>query len=40
VLKNKQKRRKLAKTKRKNLELLVILLIVTAQRRPNKAKED
>jgi hypothetical protein len=40
VLKNKQKRRKLAKTEGKNLELLVILLIVTAQGRPNKAKED
>jgi hypothetical protein len=40
VLKNEQKRHKLAKTKGKNLELLAILLIVTAQGRLNKAKED
>jgi hypothetical protein len=40
VSKNKQKRRKPAKTEGKNLEPLAILLIVTAQGRPNKAKED
>jgi hypothetical protein len=40
VLKNEQKRRKPAKTKGKNLELLVILLMVTAQGRPDEAKED
>jgi hypothetical protein len=40
VSKNEQKRRKPAKTERKNLELLAILLIVTAQERPDKAKED
>jgi hypothetical protein len=40
VLKNKQKRREPAKTKGKNLELLAILLMVTAQGRPDKAKED
>jgi hypothetical protein len=40
VLKNEQKRRELAKTEGKNLELLAILLMVTAQGRPDEAKED
>jgi hypothetical protein len=40
VSKNEQKRREPAKTEGKNLEPLAILLMVTAQERPDEAKED